>query len=263
MAAPVPGSARPRPPRTASSAVPSAPPSAPLSKAPARPILVVDDDAKIVALVRAYLEREGFRVRIAGDGQQALAAIEEEEPLLIVLDVMLPEVDGMAVMRRVREGSDVPILMLSARGATADRIQGLAGGADDYLPKPFSPAELVARIKTIMRRAEVDRLALPARGRLEHDDLVIDLDRHELWRGGELIPLTLLELRLLATLVASDGRVLSRDFLLDALYGHDGDALDRTIDVHIGRLRAKLGDESDRPRYVATVRGLGYRAVRR
>jgi DNA-binding response OmpR family regulator len=145
----------------------------------------------------------------------------------------------------------------------ADRIEGLTGGADDYLPKPFSPAELVVRIKAIIRRAEVDRLALPTRGRLAHDDLVLDLDRHELRRHGQLIPLTSLELRLLATLIAGDGRVLSRDLLLDALYGQAGDALDRTIDVHIGRLRAKLGDDSDRPRYVATVRGLGYRAVRR
>src|SRR6266542_795933 len=146
------------------------------------PILVVDDDAKIVALVQAYLAREGFRVITAADGQQALTAIEREHPLLIVLDVMLPEVDGMAVLRRVRQESDVPILMLSARGAVADRIEGLAQGADDYLPKPFSPAELVVRVKAIIRRAEVDRLALPARGQLRHHDLVIDLDRHEVRR---------------------------------------------------------------------------------
>jgi DNA-binding response OmpR family regulator len=241
-----------------SAAVPSTPRAAP---SPRSPILVVDDDQKIVALVRAYLEREGFRVITALDGQEALAAIEQEDPLLIVLDVMLPEVDGMAVLRRVRQESDVPILMLSARGAVADRIQGLAEGADDYLPKPFSPAELVVRIKAIIRRAEVDRLALPTRGKLEHRDLVIDLDRHEVRRDSRLIPLTQLELQLLATVVAGDGRVLSRDVLLDALYGHGGEPLDRTIDVHIGRLRAKLGDDSDHPRYVATVRGLGYRAA--
>jgi len=228
----------------------------------APPILVVDDDAKIVALVRAYLEREGFRVITADNGRQALAAMKEEEPLLVVLDVMLPELDGLAVLRRVRQESDVPILMLSARGAVADRIQGLADGADDYLPKPFSPAELVVRIKAIVRRAEVDRLSLPTRGRLEHRDLVIDLDRHEVRRDGGLIPLTPLELRLLATLVAGDGQVLSRSLLLDALYGHEGEALDRTIDVHVGRLRGKLGDDSDRPRYVETVRGVGYRAAK-
>jgi DNA-binding response OmpR family regulator len=242
-------------PSTPASMLPTRPPSAP-------PILVVDDDAKIVALLRAYLERDGFRVITAGDGQQALAAIEQEDPLLIVLDVMLPEVDGMAVLRRVRQESDVPILMLSARGAVADRIQGLAEGADDYLPKPFSPAELVVRVKAVIRRAEVDRLALPTRGQLQHHDLLIDLDRHEVRREGRLIPLTPLELRLLVTLVVGDGRVMSRDVLLDALYGHDGEALDRTIDVHIGRLRTKLGDHSDHPRYVATVRGLGYRAAK-
>ena len=235
--------------------LPSAPRAGP-------PILVVDDDAKIVALLRAYLEREGFRVITAGDGKQALAAIGQEGPLLIVLDVMLPEVDGMAVLRRVRQESDVPILMLSARGAVADRIQGLAEGADDYLSKPFSPAELVVRVKAVIRRTEVDRLALPTRGKVQHRDLVIDLDRHEVRRDARLISLTQLELKLLATVVAGDGRVLSRDVLLDALYGHDGEALDRTIDVHIGRLRAKLEDDSDQPRYIATVRGLGYRAVK-
>lgn len=228
---------------------------------PEPPILVVDDDAKIVALVRTYLEREGFRVVTAGDGEEALRRIHEERPRLIVLDVMLPEVDGLAVTRRVRQESDVPILMLSARGAVADRIHGLAEGADDYVAKPFSPAELVVRVKAILRRAGTGRRTLPTRGTLALQDLTVDLDRHEVSRAGATIPLTPIEFRLLATLAGADGRVLSRDLLLDALYGEDGEVFDRTIDAHVARLREKLGDAASRPRYIASVRGEGYRAV--
>lgn len=221
------------------------------------PILVVDDDAKIVSLVRAYLEREGFAVVTAADGSAALAAIREARPRLVVLDVMLPELDGIAVTRLVREHSDVPILMLSARGGVSDRISGIAEGADDYLPKPFSPAELVVRVKAILRRASV----APKERQLVHHDLVIDLDRHEVRRGGEPIALTPVEFRLLTTLVEASGRVLSRDALLEVLHGQDaGELLDRAIDVYVGRLREKLGDDIERPRYVATVRGVGYRA---
>src|SRR5438552_17689235 len=224
-----------------------------------RLVLVVDDDQKIVQLVRAYLEREGFAVKTAGDGRTALALIAESAPDLIVLDVMLPELDGMSVARRVREESDVPILMLSARGAVADRIQGIAEGADDYLPKPFSPAELVVRVKAILRRAAIGR---ETREPLRLGDLVIDREHHEALRRGERLALSALEFRLLVALVEAEGRVLSRDALLDALYGAaDGEAVDRTIDVSVRRLRERLGDASDRPRYVATVRGIGYRAL--
>jgi len=222
------------------------------------PILVVDDDAKIVQLVRAYLEREGFPVVTASDGRAALAAIGERPPRLIVLDLMLPELDGMTVARRVRETSDVPILMLSARGSVADRIHGLSEGADDYLPKPFSPAELVVRVKAVLRRSRPPR----ARGPLRLADLEIDRDRHEVSRDGKVIALTAAELRLLVALAEAEGRVLSRDALLDALYGHDAnETLDRTVDVFVGRLREKLGDDPEQPRYVATVRGAGYRAM--
>jgi DNA-binding response OmpR family regulator len=232
-----------------------------------RTILVVDDDAKIVRLVRAYLEREGFRVLTAGDGLQALERFRERRPDLIVLDLMLPELDGLEVCRAVRAESNVPILMLSARSSLADRIHGLDEGADDYLPKPFSPAELVVRAKAILRRtvaADGGRAADPRTGPgiLRHADLLIDLERHEVRRGERLVPLTGVELRLLAALVAAGGRVLSRDQLLDALYGQDeAEILDRTIDVHVGRLRDKLGDSAEEPRYVATVRGVGYRAA--
>ncbi|TMC37950.1 MAG: response regulator transcription factor [Chloroflexi bacterium] len=218
------------------------------------PILVVDDDAKIVNLVRTYLEREGFRVVTAADGTKALQAIREHGPRLVVLDLMLPELDGLAVLRCVREESDLPVLMLSARGSAADRVYGIHEGADDYLPKPFSPAELAQ--PPALGRARVES------GRLTHLDLTVDLDRYEVLRGKERIALTAAEFRLLVALLRADGRVLSREMLLDVLYGRgEGEALDRTIDAHIARLRDKLGDDAERPRYVATVRRAGYRTL--
>ena len=233
----------------------------------AGPILVVDDDAKIVRLVRMYLEREGFRVIEATDGRRALAAIADEMPALVILDLMLPEVDGMAVIRAVRRTDSTPIIVLSARGTTGDRIAGLSAGADDYLPKPFSPAELVLRVKRVLDRTAEPASgapgpAGPGRAPLRHGDLVLDPERHETTIGGRPVALTVAEFRLLMALLQADGRVLSRDQLLDAVYGQDeADVLDRTIDVHIGRLRDKLGDDADRPRYIATVRGIGYRAA--
>ncbi len=225
------------------------------------PILVVDDDAKIVQLVRTYLEREGFAVIAASDGRSALAAVRESHPRLVVLDVMLPELNGIAVTRALRESSNIPILMLSARGATADRVYGINEGADDYLPKPFSPAELVVRVKAILRRADTT-MASATRGEVRHADLVIDLDRHEVRRGTDRLALSAAEFRVLVALVEAGGRVLSREFLLDTLYGAgESEALDRTVDVYVGRLREKLGDDAEHPRYVATVRGAGYRAA--
>jgi two-component system, OmpR family, alkaline phosphatase synthesis response regulator PhoP len=245
---------------------------------PTRPILVVDDDPKIVRLVRTYLERDGFSVVTASDGPSALDAIERHVPALVVLDLMLPEIDGRAIIRAVRrdeEAAAIPILVVSARNSTLDRIGGLEDGADDYLPKPFSPAELVLRVKAILRRTadaassqpEVSAAAarlVSARERSVHGDLVIDQARHEVTIAGEPIALTLVEFRLLTALLEADGRVLSRDQLLDAVYGDDQPGvLDRTIDVHVRRLRDKLGDDPEEPRYVATVRGVGYRAAPR
>jgi DNA-binding response OmpR family regulator len=237
---------------------------------PTAPILVVDDDAKIVRLVRTYLERDGFTVVTAADGPAALDAIETHQPALVVLDLMLPELDGRAVIRAVRrdeEAAHTPILVLSARSSTIDRIAGLEDGADDYLPKPFSPAELVLRVKSILRRsaaAATDAAPTTTAAPLRHADLTIDRERHEVRRDdGGTIDLTRVEFRLLAAILGADGRVLSRDQLLDAVYGHEAaDVLDRTIDVHIRRLRDKLDDDPDAPRYVQTVRGVGYRAAR-
>ena len=232
-----------------------------------RPILVVDDDAKIVRLVRTYLERAGHRVVEASDGRSALSAIALEAPALVILDIMLPEVDGLAVLKAVRRTDRTPIIILSARGLTDDRIAGLAAGADDYVPKPFSPAELVLRVQRVLDRARERAGSGGSAGGstsapLRHGDLVVDPDRHEARIDGRLIPLTTVEFRLLVALLQADGRVLSRDQLLDAVYGQDeAEVLDRTVDVHVGRLRDKLGDDADRPRYVATVRGVGYRAA--
>lgn len=234
------------------------PPMPPRDRAP---ILVVDDDPKIVALVRAYLERERFVVVTARDGRAALRAIDELEPRLVVLDLMLPEVDGLTVIRRARARGDVPILVLSARGAVGDRIVGLAEGADDYLPKPFSPAELVARVKTILRRTERDR-EVGHGERFAIGDLELEPDRHWVTVAGRPVELSALELRLLAALLDANGRVLSRDALLDAIHGQgEGDVGDRAVDVYVKRLREKLGDDAVAPRYVATVRGAGYRAA--
>jgi DNA-binding response OmpR family regulator len=228
----------------------------------AAPILVVDDDPKIVSLVKTYLEREGLRVVTAPDGQAALRAFNELHPGLIVLDLMLPELDGLALMRIIRERSDVPIVMLSARANVEDRVYGIHEGADDYLAKPFSPAELVVRVKAVLRRARDANGAGTHHGVLEHGDLTIDLDRVEVRRAGEAMSLTPAEFRLLVALVQAHGRVLTRQALLDALYGPlQGEALERTVDVHIGRLRDKLGEEVGTPRYIVTVRGVGYRAV--
>jgi two-component system OmpR family response regulator len=230
---------------------------------PDAPILVVDDDPKIVTLVRTYLERERYRVITAGDGRAALRAIDANDPRLVVLDLMLPELDGLSVIRQARARSETPILILSARGSTADRILGLSEGADDYLPKPFSPAELVARVRTILRRSE--RATIPSADvELVLGDLVVDAARHEARMGDRVVPLSALELRLLWALLDADGRALTRDQLLDAIHGTgEGDVLDRAIDVYVKRLREKLGDDPLEPRYVATVRGVGYRAVGR
>ena len=226
-----------------------------------RPILVVDDDRKIVRLVRTYLEREGYRVIEAYDGVAALAQIQALDPLLVVLDLMLPEMDGLAVVRAVRERGDTPIIILSARGTTSDRITGLGLGADDYLPKPFSPAELVLRVGRVLARTPGAQ-SRPSDPVIELNGLAVDRDRHTVTVDAQPVAVSAVEFRLLLALLDADGRVLSRDQLLDATYGMDAsDVLDRTIDVHVGRLRDKLGDPAVSPRFIATVRSAGYRTA--
>jgi len=221
-------------------------------------ILVVDDDRKIVALIGAYLKREGWDFEAAYDGLEAVRRLRSREYDAVVLDVMLPRMNGVGVAHELHRTSSVPVLMLSALGAVPDRVRGLDAGADDYLPKPFAPAELVARVRSLLRRTATRR----PRGQLAYADLILDLDRHLIWRRDERCDLTRLEFDLLAELVLARGRVLSRSALIDALDPQpDEPILERSIDAYVGRLRRKLGDAASPTRYVETVRGLGYRAL--
>ncbi|MEE8319036.1 MAG: response regulator transcription factor [Dehalococcoidales bacterium] len=222
-------------------------------------ILVVDDEKKMVDLVRAYLERDGYQVVEAADGHQALEVFQRTLPDLLILDLMLPEIDGLEVCREIRRTSDVPIIMLTARDDDADKLIGLELGADDYITKPFSPRELVARVRVILRRAHPSPASPPATARLVRGDLILDEARFEATCHGHPLPLTLTEFRILAALAISPGRVLSRAQLLDAL-GETYEGYERTIDVHIKNLRRKLGAAgAGKGCSIATVHGLGYK----
>lgn len=224
----------------------------------AQSILVVEDDPKIVNLLRLYLEREGYSVLAAGDGRSAVEAAERAHPALIILDLMLPQMDGIEVTRRLRATSDIPILMLTARVDEVDKLVGLSMGADDYVTKPFSPREVLARVRTILRRTTRE----PRQKVLQRGDLLMDLDRHRVEVAGREIRLTPVEFKLLQALLQSPERVFTRDALLNHIYAnHEAAVVDRTIDVHVGKLREKLGDDPENPRYVATVRGLGYKLL--
>jgi two-component system OmpR family response regulator len=222
----------------------------------AKKILVVDDERKIVDIVKAYLEKEGFRVAVAYDGKAALDMAKSQAPDLIVLDLMLPEISGWDVCRTLRAESNVPIIMLTARDEDTDKIVGLELGADDYVTKPFNPKELVSRVKAVLRRAEG---AAVKKKIIEFADLSIDLERHEVRRGDRLVELTPTEFELLRVLAESPGRVYSRMQLLDKVQGDAYEGYERTIDSHIKNLRRKVEADPDQPRYVLTVRGIGYK----
>jgi DNA-binding response OmpR family regulator len=219
-------------------------------------ILVVDDEKNIIDLVQLYLEREGYRVESALDGGKALEMIEKEEPALVVLDIMLPVVDGFDVCRSVRANSDVPIIMLTARDDDIDKIVGLELGADDYLTKPFNPRELVARVRAILRRSE--RALRVENHPLHLGDLTIDPDRREARIAGELLNLRMKEFDLLQVLAEQKGIVLSREKLLNLAWGYDFYGQTRTVDVHIAHLRKHLAGSSVR---IETVTGVGYKMV--
>ncbi len=222
-------------------------------------VLVVDDDRKIISLVRMYLEREGFRVSAAYDGAQALDEFARQRPGFVILDLMLPRVDGISVCRQIRKDSSVPILMLTAKVEEVDKLVGLQIGADDYVTKPFSPRELVARVRTILRRTAPQERPVP---RLVMGALAMDLDRHEVCVGDREVRLTPIEYKLLQALMEFPGRVFTRDQLLAHVYAFSEAAVvDRTIDVHIGKLREKLGDDPTQPTYIQTVRGVGYKLL--
>jgi len=226
-------------------------------------ILVVDDEPKISRIVAAYLEKDGYRVNVVADGGAALAAVQNDLPDLVILDLMLPEISGWDVCRALRRGpptASVPIIMLTARDEIADRIVGLELGADDYIVKPFEPKELVARVHAVLRRAgQAPRPAASASRTLQRRDLAIDLDRHEVRRADQILDLTRTEFDILATLAGQPGRVFSRLQLLDAVQGEAFEGYERTIDSHVKNLRRKLEPEPRRPRYVVTVFGVGYK----
>jgi two-component system alkaline phosphatase synthesis response regulator PhoP len=231
-------------------------------------ILVVDDEPPILDLIASYLRADGFSVHTAQDGPGALAQARVVRPDLIVLDVMLPGLDGMEVCRRIQQEFDVYILMLTARAEEIDKIVGLSVGADDYLTKPFSPRELVMRVKAILRRSRTlgprpAALRAPERPALRFDELVIDPDSREVWHDSAQIELTPREFDLLYALAEQPGRVFNRDQLLERVWGHDFAGIDRVVDVHIGLLRRKLEDDSANPAIIQTVRGVGYKFVAR
>ncbi len=222
-----------------------------------RRILFVEDEKAIREAVLAYLEREGYWVTAAADGQAALDQFAKHRFDLIVLDLMLPKVSGEQVCRVIRDSSDVPIIMLTAKGELEDRVRGLELGADDYLVKPFSPRELVARVRALLRRAKVTDE--PQRDRLVFGDLEIDVAGHKAFRAGKEIDLTASEFKLLTTLSRYPGRVYSRMELVEKVLGYDFEGYERTIDSHVKNLRAKLSDDPREPTFIYTVHGVGYR----
>ncbi|SNU02707.1 two-component system, OmpR family, response regulator MtrA [Ruaniaceae bacterium KH17] len=218
-------------------------------------ILVVDDDTALAEMIGIVLEAEGFDVDYCADGTNALDTFRTAQPDLVLLDLMLPGVDGIEVCRRIRRESDIPIIMLTARSDTPDVVTGLEAGADDYVAKPFKPQELVARIRTRLRRidaADDDKLYI--------GDLTIDVTSHEVRRGTELIALTPLEFELLVALAQKPKRVFTREELLEKVWGYRHSADTRLVNVHVQRLRAKVEKDPESPEVVVTVRGIGYRA---
>jgi DNA-binding response OmpR family regulator len=219
-------------------------------------VLVVDDEPKIAQLARDYLEHAGFRVATAADGKTALQAATRERPDLIVLDLRLPDIDGLDVTRALRKESSVPIIMLTARGEEADKLVGLELGADDYMTKPFSPKELVARVRAVLRRWELARVGGDT---LRAGDLVLDLPRMRAGVAGRSIDLTPTEFHLLAAMARYPGRVYTRGQLLDALHGVAFESYERAIDAHVKNIRRKLEPDPRRPHYLLTVYGVGYK----
>ncbi|BCS52132.1 response regulator transcription factor [Geobacter sp. SVR] len=220
-------------------------------------VLIVEDDRNTAALVATYLEREGFSTVVVHDGGRALQAAGQCNPIFVILDVMLPTMDGWEICRALRRNSDVPVLMLTAREEEIDRVTGLAMGADDYVVKPFSPRELVERVKAILRRS---RPAIPRpAATLSFGGLELDSEKHKVTRDGRPIMLTSSEFKILRALMGSPGKAFSREELLDQCYRQGEAVIDRVIDVHIGKLRQKIEDDPSQPRFIQTVRGHGYR----
>ena len=220
-------------------------------------ILVVDDDTNICELLRLYLTKEGYQVTTANDGEEGLEKFNQLKPDMVLLDVMMPRMDGLEVCRRIRKLGNTPVMMLTAKGEIEDRIIGLELGADDYLIKPFSPRELVARVRALFRRAhQADEPAVEV---LDFGDLVIDISGHKILVEDKEVDLTASEFKLLTTLARHPGRVYNRMELVEKVLGYDFEGYERTIDSHVKNLRAKLGDDPKKPKWLYTVHGVGYR----
>jgi two-component system response regulator RegX3 len=222
-------------------------------------VLVVEDEESFVDALTVGLRREGFHVQVARDGMSALDLFEVVNPDLVLLDVMLPRISGIDVCRQIRKRSQVPIIMVTAKTSEIDTVVGLEVGADDYVTKPYRLRELVARMRAVLRRAPHDRYADAADGVLEVGDVRLDTERHEVMIRGAVVPMPLKEFELLALLLANAGRVLTRDTLIDRIWGSDYVGDTKTLDVHIKRLRAKVEDDPSNPTRIVTIRGLGYR----
>jgi two-component system alkaline phosphatase synthesis response regulator PhoP len=225
---------------------------------PAKKILVVDDDAKIVELVKLYLIREGYTVLTAYEGNEALKIARESQPDLAILDIMLPGMDGLEICRILRAESRIPIILLTAKTTENDKIAGLDIGADDYVSKPFSPKELVARVRAVFRRTPEDALLLGP-PEVKFGDLTVNFLRHEVFLADKTLNLTPVEFKLLGVLIREPNRVFSRTQLIEKVLGYDFDGFDRTIDVHILNLRRKLESDAAHPKYIRTVYGAGYK----
>jgi DNA-binding response OmpR family regulator len=220
--------------------------------------LIIEDDRNTAGLLRVYLEREGFDVLTSVDGESGVALAERRTPDIVILDLMLPKLDGWEVCRRLRQKSDVPVVILTARGEEVDRVSGLTLGADDYVVKPFSPRELVARVHAVLRRTS--RHDANKKPRLSIGDLLLDLEKHQLSRSGRPVAITPHEFTLLQALMAAPGRSFTRDELLNRLYPHgEATVIERVVDVHIGKLRQKIERDPAEPKHILTVRGVGYR----
>ena len=227
----------------------------------ARNILVVEDDNNISNLIKMYLDKEGFEVRIAADGGKAVEEFKEKEPDLVLLDVMLPVLDGWGVCAKIRETSKCPIIMLTAKGEVNDRIHGLEMGADDYVPKAFSPRELLARVRAVLRRAQpvqAERKEPEEDGVVRVRGLWMDRKSMKARMDGVPMDLTALEFRILFGMAAHPGRVFTRENLLELAVGREFSRYDRSVDMHISTLRRKLGDDPHNPAYLKTIRGMGY-----
>jgi len=219
-------------------------------------VLIVDDDVKLVKLLQTYFEKEGYMAYSANDGLDALQVVREKKPDIMVLDLMLPGLDGLDVCRKIRKDNDIPIIMLTARDEESDRLIGLEIGADDYVTKPFSPKEVVARAKTILRRANKEVVRSEP---IQVGALIIDLERHQVTNGGQIVDVTPTEFKIMELLAANAGKVYSRLQIVEQIQGHSCEGYERTIDAHIKNLRRKIETNPKEPQHIQTVYGIGYK----